>query len=366
MISLVASVVNVVFILRIRNRGDEINIWNMILDTFNIAILPPMYFFAHLYYTDILSITSFLALYYYWSEKKHFKGAVCGAASILMRQTNVIWVIMVIGITGLDELCKNYGAVKKVNPSTVDLLKPHTFFDLIINNQMVIMESVCNILRQYHIYISVIASFLVFVVVNGSIVVGDKTAHQAVIHLPQMLYFALFSLVFGGPAFKDFLKVTMKSLQVHWKLALRLTAVVSIAVAYNTMVHPYLLADNRHYTFYLWNRFYGKYSWFKFAMVPVYVFSFFLCGMVLQHKPRNFQIMFWLCNFVVLVPQKLLEIRYFLIPFLLLRLSCARISRSSLLLEFASYFCINCFVFYVFFTKNIYWDNYQAPQKLIW
>ncbi|KAL5293483.1 ALG10 family protein [Megaselia abdita] len=366
MISLVASVVNVVFILRIRNQGDETNIWNMIVETFNIAILPPMYFFAHLYYTDILSITSVLALYYYWSEKKHFKAAVCGAGSILMRQTNVVWVIMVMGITALEELCRNYSTVKKVTPNSVDVLNPRTVYDIIINNPLVVMESVCNILRQYHIYISVIASFLVFVVFNGSIVVGDKTAHQAVIHLPQMLYFSLFVLIFGGPAFKDFLRPTLKTLAAHWKLALRFTALVSIAVAYNTMVHPYLLADNRHYTFYFWNRFYGKYSWFKFAIVPLYVFALFLCGTVLNHKSKNFKIMFWLCSFVVLVPQKLLEIRYFLIPFILLRLNCSRLSRSSLLLELVSYLFLNCLVYYVFFTKNIYWDNYQAPQKLIW
>uniref|UniRef100_T1GW22 Dol-P-Glc:Glc(2)Man(9)GlcNAc(2)-PP-Dol alpha-1,2-glucosyltransferase n=1 Tax=Megaselia scalaris TaxID=36166 RepID=T1GW22_MEGSC len=312
MISLIGSVINVVFILRIRNRGDETNIWNMILDTFNISILPPI-----------------LGLYYYWSEKKHFKATVAGAASILMRQTNVIWVVMVIGITSLDELCKNYGLAKRVKPSAVDIFKPYTFYDLLINYPLVIMESICNILRQYHIYISVIASFLVFVIFNGSIVVGDKSAHQAVIHIPQMFYFAIFSLIFGAPAFKDYMKPTLNSLATNWKLALRLTALISIAVAYNTLVHPYLLADNRHYTFYIWNRFFGKYSWFKFTMIPAYVFGLFLCGNIIKHKPKNFQVMFWICSFVVLVPQKLLEIRYFLIPFLLLRLNCAKVGRKA-------------------------------------
>lgn len=35
-------------------------------------------------------------------------------------------------------------------------------------------------------YISVMLSFIAFVLWNGSIVVGDKTAHAAALHLPQV------------------------------------------------------------------------------------------------------------------------------------------------------------------------------------
>lgn len=35
-------------------------------------------------------------------------------------------------------------------------------------------------------YIIVIGSFVAFVYVNGSIVVGDKSAHEAALHLPQV------------------------------------------------------------------------------------------------------------------------------------------------------------------------------------
>lgn len=36
-------------------------------------------------------------------------------------------------------------------------------------------------------YISVILAFITFVIVNGSIVVGDKAAHQATVHIPQVM-----------------------------------------------------------------------------------------------------------------------------------------------------------------------------------
>lgn len=35
-------------------------------------------------------------------------------------------------------------------------------------------------------YIAVIIIFIAFILINGSIVVGDKSAHQAAIHLPQV------------------------------------------------------------------------------------------------------------------------------------------------------------------------------------
>lgn len=35
-------------------------------------------------------------------------------------------------------------------------------------------------------YVLVITAFLIYVFMNGSIVVGDKAAHEAAIHLPQV------------------------------------------------------------------------------------------------------------------------------------------------------------------------------------
>lgn len=45
---------------------------------------------------------------------------------------------------------------------------------------------------------AVVLSFLLFLVWNGSIVVGDKAHHTACLHLPQLLYFSSFSALFAG------------------------------------------------------------------------------------------------------------------------------------------------------------------------
>jgi len=68
------------------------------------SVLPPLYFFTHLYYTDTLSLTMVLLFYNYWQQEAHLPAAVFGAASVLMRQTNIVWVCMATGMTVLDTL----------------------------------------------------------------------------------------------------------------------------------------------------------------------------------------------------------------------------------------------------------------------
>lgn len=47
-------------------------------------------------------------------------------------------------------------------------------------------------------YILVILFFIGFIYVNGSIVVGDKSAHEAAIHFPQVSYIVTITV---GPIF---------------------------------------------------------------------------------------------------------------------------------------------------------------------
>ena len=39
---------------------------------------------------------------------------------------------------------------------------------------------------------------------------------------------------------------------------------------YGTVTHPFLLADNRHYTFYVWKNLMLPYPMFRYALLPLY------------------------------------------------------------------------------------------------
>lgn len=63
-----------------------------------------MYLFAHLYYTDILSLTAVLGLILYNLKQRHNIATIFGFFSVLVRQTNIVWVALTFGCTFLDKL----------------------------------------------------------------------------------------------------------------------------------------------------------------------------------------------------------------------------------------------------------------------
>lgn len=167
------------------------------IETLTISILPPMYFFSHIYYTDILSITTILLTFLYATKQRYNLSAFFGALSVLMRQTNIVWIGLIFGTKVLNKIV--IGTLPKVNPTKnkkkydnytiLDILKVVIYhlkkIDLILNQ-------IKSIFIDFTGYIIVLGAFIVFLLINGSIVVGDKSAHEASLHLPQVLLFGCY------------------------------------------------------------------------------------------------------------------------------------------------------------------------------
>lgn len=182
----------------------------------------------------------------------------------------------------------------------------------------------------------------------------------------QILYYALFVVIFAPAVVLTHLTTALQTLISNW-YAVLLTAIGIVAIVYcNTRVHPYLLADNRHYTFYVWNKFYGKHGLARYCIIPAYIFAVTLIYHAISNKSAGFKLMYSLCTVAALALQPMIEVRYFLIPFLVLRLNTAKIRLRWLLIELVFYLLINAAVFYMFSTKEIYWSDYDHVQRLIW
>lgn len=155
-----------------------------------------------------------------------------------------------------------------------------------------------------------------------------------------------------------------------WKVAGTVLVLLVLVVHFNTVVHPYLLADNRHYTFYVWNRFYRRHPLAKYLIVPAYVVSLALVQQQLQKMSATLSVPFVAGLFVTIALQRLIEVRYFLVPFLFLRLFSkdARDRNYFLLLglECLFYVAVNAASFHVFFTKEIRWNDFEEIQRIIW
>lgn len=125
--------------------------------------------------------------------------------------------------------------------------------------------------------------FAAFLAANGgAVVVGDREAHAPVMHWAQLLYFGGFAAASLAPVI--FLTLTMErhtlTVQLGRKVGgevgevgrsqalasgaavfasfMALTAVCAALARQYSLAHPYLLADNRHYTFYIWRRLIGR------------------------------------------------------------------------------------------------------------
>jgi alpha-1,2-glucosyltransferase len=171
-------------------------------------------------------------------------------------------------------------------------------------------------------YIALLVSFAGFVVWNGGVVLGttslsflttllthsgDKSNHVATIHLPQMLYIwpliTFFSVPLIVPVGVSFLQDLLSLLRLPlfprlvWSYLLVVaSAFVALAatiliIKYNTIIHPFTLADNRHYMFYVFRYTILRHPLVRYLLAPAYIACAYLvyltlCGPSKTPEPK--------------------------------------------------------------------------------
>ncbi|CAD5210447.1 unnamed protein product [Bursaphelenchus xylophilus] len=210
-----------------------------------VVFLPVLFQTSCLYYTDMLSLS--LVLLGLGTENR-FISAVVFAASCLSRQTNIIWA----GFYCFSNLVEHLKAKER------DLFK-NTVICLLIHWPFAFLG----------------AGFLGYLYWNdGSLVLGDKTAHQIHFHVPQVYYFLLFTLGSSVPHLPTRITVLRKALWNYRYRLLAASVVMAVTIHFFSYNHPYLLADNRHYVFYIWRKWMLRHSLCKFLLIPLYLVSF--------------------------------------------------------------------------------------------
>lgn len=208
--------------------------------------------------------------------------------------------------------------------------------------------------------------FVLFVIWNGGIVLGDRSAHVATIHLPQIFYYSVFTAFFCWPYFLPHLKDFLRLVKNRPVICVAAFALMGIVVRYNTLAHPYLLADNRHYTFYVWNKIIGRHYVVRYLLVSVYGFCLYCLYRGIEHFRFLSQIGYCFSVLLVLVPQLLLEPRYFFIPYIVFRINLKKTETWQIVAELATTLAVNAFQFIIFSNKVFYWDDDVNPQRISW
>ena len=143
---------------------------------------------------------------------------------------------------------------------------------------------------------------------------GDKSNHVATLHLAQLLYIWPFFVFFSAPLFIPLVLFKANSIYRTWKPSQResypyldsamsrirrarryeargaaiCALVVALAIIrFNTIIHPFTLADNRHYMFYVFRYTILRAWWIRYALAPVYVLCAWLCWTALRGYSLN-------------------------------------------------------------------------------
>ncbi|KAF9458345.1 glucosyltransferase [Collybia nuda] len=318
-----------------------------------LGAFPIAWFFGFLYYTEVPSLVLVVATVVAATDDRHWLAALLGLVSCTFRQTNVIWVLYAYALSQLT-----YLRFRRASPGAEPPKKLHDPPALaagpgdLLRSIFSFPAVIADISPSFVPYAFVVAAFGGFIVWNGGVVLGDKANHIPSLHIPQLYYFFAFSTTFGwpvlisGPGGIRGLIWGVSKRMFGGKLRILSTMVLSIAMGVTvklfTIHHPFLLSDNRHYTFYLWRRVYMFHSTVPYLLIPGYV----ACGWAWFLRAGRDQTLLQtliLPVFVLptLLPTPLLEPRYFLIPYILLRSQVSDVPTWALAIEGLWYAAIN-------------------------
>ncbi|XP_010534313.1 PREDICTED: dol-P-Glc:Glc(2)Man(9)GlcNAc(2)-PP-Dol alpha-1,2-glucosyltransferase isoform X2 [Tarenaya hassleriana] len=372
-----------------------------------LTLYPLHWFFTFLYYTDVASLTAVLAMYLTCLKKKYKLSALLGTLAVFIRQTNVIWMLFAVcsgviditlsGVRDREEIHES--SQEKNQPpnskgatmrSNLRKRKSNGFQDMrnhYIRNrkngglfyevQALISRTWSmkwRLLVNFSPFIAVVIAFGAFILWNGGIVLGAKEAHVVSLHFAQMMYFSLVSALFTAPLHfsLDQVRNLLREIQRNGivSLAFSIVALAAgfISVHFFSLAHPYLLADNRHYTFYTWRKIINAHRSMKYLLVPLYVYSWFSALSLLGKTQRKTWVLaYFLCTCAVLVPAPLIEFRYYTIPFYIFVLHSGVSNFRTWLLTGAIFLCINVFTMAMFLFRPFQWSHeHGGVQRFIW
>lgn len=329
----------------------------------NVISSPLLYTYYFLFYTDVwASILVILALYLVVKRPignlvSIYVSALVSFISLWFRQTNILWVIYVVVVL-IDQRKKTKNEGLSFTTCKDFVLQAFKDFVMVAPFALVTV------------------AFAGFVVYNGGVTLGDKENHKFNLHVVQVFYCFSFMTFFTVPVWlsvqtiKKYLKFTLGS---ALKVAFTVVSFVGIKYIVDnfTIVHPFLLADNRHYTFYLWRKILRvKYSWI--CLIPVYHFSTWTVVLNLLSNKSSLKlepisiIAFIGCTCITIIPSPLFEPRYYILPLLIFRIFTSPKNEKHLSFEFAWNMLINLVTVTIFVNFEFPWDTETFPQRIIW
>ncbi|KAI8345207.1 alpha-2-glucosyltransferase Alg10 [Mortierella sp. GBAus27b] len=333
-----------------------------------IICFPVLYFFNFMYYTDGGSTAFILFSWLAAKRKHHLLAALLSAVALTFRQTNIIWALFILGTSLLDLSGKEER--RHFDPKATFIRSPLQLIHALQGFVRMLLARFSTALAVIMPYLGLLAGFAGFIKWNGGIVLGDRSNHIPTLHVVQVFYFTAFS---AGLSFFAILGTVPMARLVKvptlwaWLAILTAAPIMAFCVHKFTIVHPFLLADNSHYTFYVW-RLISRYNGIGlYALIPFYMMAAWCCWQALATE----QTILWVVIYSVavaltLIPSPLLEFRYFIIPYLVYRIAMRQSRGLWLLLEFLFYVAINAFTIWMFVERPFQRPHEARLLRFMW
>jgi len=407
-------------------RVQQLSNGEALAQALNLSLYPVIFFFGFLDYTDAASLCAVLGMYYLARRQRHVQAAVVGGASLLLRQTNVIWVCFVLGtsivedlqtaflkrdyyypttplaghsakgqLSGTGSTASGTGglffAAAGPKPNLPDPSEPLSF-SLLLQFGVYLLRSLPSLLRRFWPYVLAILGFAGFLAWNGGrVVLGDAGHHVPTFHVAQFAYFLLLAACVHRPLFlvpgvwepaegdkcsaiEGFGRWLRSGAGTGGGLlpGMFVLALAGLVLHRFTLSHPFLLADNRHYVFYLWRRVFQRYPFANLFLTPLYALAgWWLTTRVYQGSGASRRsssltvLVVGVAVALVLVPAHLLEPRYFTLPLVMTLLEAPPRSHTSLLLSTVLFVFIDALTVYVFLYRPFLWGD-GSVARFMW
>jgi len=220
-----------------------------------VALLPTHSFFTWLFYTDVAGLTLLLSAWALSLRRRYLLAGLVATAAAAVRQTHAVWAapIALGALIAAADASRLPGTPRIADAGAGAARQAVALGRAVLARPGATLGSVWPLALPQ-------AALLALTLWNGGVALGDKASHAAGAHAAQAVYAAAFVAAVlalphlsrrsvrlalhdaGGPAGGHFARGVVGRAAGGW-LALR---------AGLARPHPFLLADNRHYTFYAW------------------------------------------------------------------------------------------------------------------
>lgn len=311
-----------------------------------IATFPLVLFYSLLFYTDVPAAFYIIAAYYMMLLNYPLMSSVLATIAVLLRQTNIVWAAMIV-VLDMENLV--LGVLKRRRRSR-GKISVSTLISWALHNKTTILKKYCG-------YILLAVMFLsTFVWNDFQLTFGDHEHHTPALHFAQIVYCG--AAVFCGILFHALDPHLITRLTGSWVYQTCAISLLGILLcAYGAIAHPFLLADNRHLTFYVWRkalRFVGVRTLLGATFGPIL--------MVLQVMVKGSSIRLGLIALTAsatLLPAPLLEPRYFFVPYLFTRLHIRRGQQMRSLANVITFLIVDFLLLGIFLHHPFYQGSVQ-------